>query len=161
MTIQRLPHLGIHPRNNRQTQTLLQMPTRACWQEPGITVSWEALSVPEKYRSGYSQPSIGLSTGSPMNTLEKGPKVLKVFAGGTTIWTNQYPQSSQGLNNQPKSKHVGIHGSSCICSRGWSSQPSMGGEALSLVKVLCASIGECQGQEVGVGWLVSRRKGRG
>ena len=29
-TIQRLPHLGIHPINNHQTQTLLQMPTRAC-----------------------------------------------------------------------------------------------------------------------------------
>jgi hypothetical protein len=30
MTIQRLPHLGIHPINNHQTQTLLQMPTRVC-----------------------------------------------------------------------------------------------------------------------------------
>jgi hypothetical protein len=28
MTI--LPHLEIHPINNHQTQTLLQMPTRAC-----------------------------------------------------------------------------------------------------------------------------------
>jgi hypothetical protein len=27
MTIQKLPHLGIHPINNHQTQTLLQMPT--------------------------------------------------------------------------------------------------------------------------------------
>jgi hypothetical protein len=30
MTTQRLPHLGIYPINNHQTQTLLQMPTRAC-----------------------------------------------------------------------------------------------------------------------------------
>jgi hypothetical protein len=30
MTIQKLPHLGVHPINNHQTQTLLQMPTRAC-----------------------------------------------------------------------------------------------------------------------------------
>jgi hypothetical protein len=30
MTIQRLPQLEIHPRNNHQKQTLLQMPTRAC-----------------------------------------------------------------------------------------------------------------------------------
>jgi hypothetical protein len=30
MTIQRLPHLEIHPINNYQTQTLFQMPTRAC-----------------------------------------------------------------------------------------------------------------------------------
>jgi hypothetical protein len=29
-TIQRLPHLGIHPINNHQNQTLLWMPTRAC-----------------------------------------------------------------------------------------------------------------------------------
>jgi hypothetical protein len=28
MTFQRLPHLGIHPINNHQTQTVLQMPTR-------------------------------------------------------------------------------------------------------------------------------------
>jgi hypothetical protein len=28
MTSQRLPHLGIHPINHHQTQTLLQMPTR-------------------------------------------------------------------------------------------------------------------------------------
>jgi hypothetical protein len=34
----------------------------------------------------------------------------------------------------------------------------MGEEALGPVKVLCLSIGECQGQKVGVGGLVSRRK---
>jgi hypothetical protein len=32
----------------------------------------------------------------------------------------------------------------------------MGGEDLSLVKILCPSIGEFQGQEVGVGGLGSR-----
>ena len=32
----------------------------------------------------------------------------------------------------------------------------MGGEALSPVKALCPSVGECQGQEVGVGGLGSR-----
>jgi hypothetical protein len=35
----------------------------------------------------------------------------------------------------------------------------MGGEALDLVKVLCPSIGECQGQEAGMGGLGSRRRG--
>jgi hypothetical protein len=29
-TIQRLPHLEIHPINNHQTQTLLHMPARFC-----------------------------------------------------------------------------------------------------------------------------------
>jgi hypothetical protein len=32
----------------------------------------------------------------------------------------------------------------------------MGGEALGPVKVLCPRIGDCQGQETGVGGLVSR-----
>jgi hypothetical protein len=67
--------------------------------------------------------------------------------GRTTIWPNQYPQSSQGLNHQPKN----THGSSHICSRGWPYRASMGGEALGPVKVLCPSVGECQGGEVRVG----------
>jgi hypothetical protein len=32
----------------------------------------------------------------------------------------------------------------------------MGGEALSLAKIICPSTGECQGQEVEVGGLGSR-----
>jgi hypothetical protein len=35
----------------------------------------------------------------------------------------------------------------------------MGGEALGLAKILCPSIGECQGQEVVVGELGSRGRG--
>jgi hypothetical protein len=41
--------------------------------------------------------------------------------------------------------------SGCTCSRGWLSQPSVGREALGLVKILCPSQGECQDQFVGVG----------
>jgi hypothetical protein len=37
----------------------------------------------------------------------------------------------------------------------------MGGEALGPVKVLCPSVGECQGQEAGVGGLGSRGRGGG
>jgi hypothetical protein len=37
----------------------------------------------------------------------------------------------------------------------------MGGEALGPVKVLCPCIGECQGQEKGVGGLMSWRRGGG
>jgi hypothetical protein len=37
----------------------------------------------------------------------------------------------------------------------------MGGEVLGPVKVLCPSIGECQGQEARMGGLGSRRRGRG
>jgi hypothetical protein len=38
-TIKRLPHLGIHPINNHQTQTLLHLPARFCGQDPDIAVS--------------------------------------------------------------------------------------------------------------------------
>jgi hypothetical protein len=69
-------------------------------------------------------------------------------------------KSSLGLNHQPKSTHGRTHGSSCICSRDWPSWSSMGGEALGPVKVLCPSIGECQGQKAGVGGL-SRGRGKG
>ena len=37
-TIQRLPHLGIHPINNHQTQTLFHMPANFCSQGPVIAV---------------------------------------------------------------------------------------------------------------------------
>jgi hypothetical protein len=45
--------------------------------------------------------------------------------------------------------------------RGWPSQPSVGGEALGLAKILGPSIGECQGQEAGVGGLGNRGRGKG
>jgi hypothetical protein len=71
------------------------------------------------------------------------------------------PQSSQGLNHQPKSTYGGTHGSSCscyicICSRGWPCWTSMGGEALGPMKTQCPNVGEYQDREVGVGRLVSR-----
>ena len=37
----------------------------------------------------------------------------------------------------------------------------MGGDALGPVTVICPSIGDCQGQEVGLGGLVSRGRGEG
>jgi hypothetical protein len=46
-----------------------------------------------------------------------------------------------------------------VAEDGLVGRSSMAGEALGSVKVLCPSIGECQGQEVGVGGLVSRGKG--
>jgi hypothetical protein len=61
-TIQRLPHPGIHPIYNHQTQTLLHMPARF-WQDPDIAISCQPTPVPGKYRSGCSQSSIGWSTG--------------------------------------------------------------------------------------------------
>jgi hypothetical protein len=37
----------------------------------------------------------------------------------------------------------------------------MEGEALGLVKIICPSIGECQGQKAGVGGLGNRGRGEG
>jgi hypothetical protein len=58
------------------TQILLHMPERFCWQDPDTAVSCEAMPVPGKYRSGCSQSSIGWNTGLLMKELEKVPKEL-------------------------------------------------------------------------------------
>jgi hypothetical protein len=58
-TIQRLPHPGIHPIISHQTQTVLHIPERFCRKDPDIAVSYEAMPVPGKYRSGCSQSTIG------------------------------------------------------------------------------------------------------
>ena len=79
-TIQRLPHPGIHPIISNQSQTLLHMLARFWWRDPGITVSYEAMPVPGKYRSGCSQSSIRWNIGAPMEEVEKVPKELKVSA---------------------------------------------------------------------------------
>jgi hypothetical protein len=91
----------------------------------------------------------------------QGIKGVYSSIGGTIILTNQYPQSFQGLNQQPKSTHGGTQGSSYIHSRGWPNrhQSSTGGGALGPVKILCSSVGECQGQEAGMSRLVGRGRG--
>ena len=60
-------------------QILLCMPTSACWQEPDIAVTSEALTEPYKYRGRCLQPTNGLSTGPPMDVIEKGLKELNGF----------------------------------------------------------------------------------
>jgi hypothetical protein len=133
MTIQRLHYLGIHPINHHPTRTLLQMPTRFCWQELDIALSCEALLVPGKYRSGCS-----VIHWTEHRVTNEGARESTQGAEGVcipmarTIWTNQYPQSSLGLNHQSKKTCGGTYVSSCICSRGWPSWPLVGGEALGL-----------------------------
>ena len=73
-TIQRLPHLGVHPIISHQMQILLHMPARFCRKDSDIAVLCEASPVSGKYRSGCSQSSIGWNTGPPMLELEKVPK---------------------------------------------------------------------------------------
>jgi hypothetical protein len=65
------------------------------------------MPVPGKYRSGYSQSSIGWNTGPPMLELEK---VYKDLNGSATLWVEQKYE----LTSTPRA-----HVSSCICRRRW------------------------------------------
>ena len=68
------------------SQTLFWMPTSACGQTPDIAISEEAPPVPDKYRGGSSQPTIRLSTGSPVKEVEtQGAEGVCSSIGGTTI----------------------------------------------------------------------------
>jgi hypothetical protein len=138
------------------------MSTIACWQEPDRAVSWEALPVPNKHRSGCSQPTNGLNTWSPMEEVEKWPRTWGIWGriGRTTIWTNQYPQNSQGLNHWLKNTPGGTLGSSYICSRKWPRLSSIGGKALGPVKAPCPSVRGMPGQGSRSKW-VCEQGGRG
>jgi hypothetical protein len=75
----RLCHLGIHPVNSHQIQTLLHMLARFSWQNPDIAVSCEAMPVPGKYRSGCSKSSIGWNTGPPMEVVPRSWRDLQPY----------------------------------------------------------------------------------
>jgi len=95
-TIQRLPHQVIHPLISHQMQTLLHMPARFCWKDPDIAVLCEAMSVPGKYRSGCSQVIYWMDHRAPNGGAREsiqGAEGVCNPIGGTTICTNQYPQS--------------------------------------------------------------------
>jgi hypothetical protein len=71
----------------------LWMPKSACWQEPDITVSWEALPEPDIYRSRFLQPTIDwtehrVSNGVVRERTEGAEGVCNPI-GRTTISTNE------------------------------------------------------------------------
>jgi hypothetical protein len=66
--------------------------------------------------------------------------------GGTTIWTNQYPQSLM---------------SSCICSRRWPSRPSLGREAPWSCKLYMPQYRGMPGPRSGSGWVGEQGRGEG
>ena len=78
-SIQRLLHLGIHPICSHQTQSLSLMRRSACWQEPDVDISLQALPEPYCYICGCLKLTIRLSSGTPVEELE-GLKELKEFA---------------------------------------------------------------------------------
>jgi hypothetical protein len=95
----------------------------------------------------------GVSNGGVRERTEGGEGVFSLI-GRTTISSNQTLQSSQELNHQPKSTYEGTYGCTCICSRAWPCQTSIGGEALGHVMDRCHSVGKCKGREVEVGGVV-------
>ena len=81
---------------------VLSMHTSACWLEPDIAVTWEVLPVHEKYRRGHSQPAIELSTGSPVEELEKGYNELK----GLAVALEEQQYESPSTPRAPRDKII-------------------------------------------------------
>jgi hypothetical protein len=74
-----------------------------------------------------------------MEELEKVPKELK---GSATLYVEQQYE----LTSTSRARV-----SSCICIRRWPSQHQWKERLIGLANIICLSIGERQGQEVGVG----------
>jgi len=145
--ILKLPYLVIHPIRSHQTQTILLMPRSACWQEPDIAVSWEAMPVWQIQRQMLATnhwTENRVTIGGVRERMEGVEGVCHPIR--TSKPTNQ---SSLGLNYHPKNTHGQTHGSSCICNRGWPCWEPVGGEALGPAKAELPSIGKCQSGEVG------------
>jgi hypothetical protein len=96
--------------------SLWRFTSQICWKDPDIAVSSEAIPMPGKYISGWSQSSLGWNKWPPMEDLGKVPKELKGTATGKV--EQQYE-----LTSTPRARV-----SSCICSRS-SSWSSLGREA--------------------------------
>ena len=93
-TIQRLPHPEVHPIISHQMQTLLHMAARFCWRDPEIAVSCACSSQIQKWMLTviYWMDNRAPSGGAREST-QWAEGVFNPI-GGTTIWTNQYIQSS-------------------------------------------------------------------
>ena len=91
-TIQRLPHPGIHPIYNHQTQTLLHIPERVCWQDPDIAFLWDYAKAWQIqkwmltviYWMEHRAPNEGARESTQDAEGVCSPQ------GGTAIWTNLY-----------------------------------------------------------------------
>ena len=100
-TIQRLPHPGVHPIYNHQTQTLLLMPEIFCCQYPDIALSCEAITMSGKYRCGCSQSSIGrpvsslLMEGLPVLQSRPGLRILACVGTLLPMPSLPYPQGQE------------------------------------------------------------------
>jgi hypothetical protein len=69
-----------------------------------MAVSWEALPEPYKYRGGCSQPTNGLSEGSPIEELDKGPKELRELQSHRKNNNINQPVPQELLGTKPSTK---------------------------------------------------------
>ena len=114
--IQKLPPMGIHPIYSHQIQTLF-LDANKClltgaWYSCLLRSSTSAWQI-KRWMLSANHWTEDRVTNRGTRVRTHGAKGVCSPTGGTTIWTNQYPQSSQGLKHQPKS----TRGSRCICSR--------------------------------------------
>ena len=111
--------------------------------------------MPGKYRSGCSQSFSGESIWSLMKELETVPKELKGFAAHrrNNNMNKPVPLELPGTKPPIKENTWWTGGSRCICSRGWPSQSSMGGEDLGPVSAVFSSVGNARARtHMWVGW---------
>ena len=89
--------------------------------------------MPDKYRGGCLQTTIGLRAGSPMEELENGLKELRGFTapcGEQQYQPARLPRAPRDWTTNQKGTHGETHGSVRICGRGWPCWMSVGGVAL-------------------------------
>ena len=79
----------------------------------------------------------GTEPGDPNGRVRGGRRVEGDYnpIGRTTIATNRTPQSSQGLNHQPKTIHRWDYDSLYLCSRGLPYLASVGGDVFGSLEV--------------------------
>jgi hypothetical protein len=112
-----------------------------------MAASGGALPVPDKYRSGCLQPTIGLSSGISDGGVGEGTEGVEgVFSPikFATVLTCQTLWISEGLDHQPKHTHGETHCAVCIYGKGWPCWTSERREALGTEGVQYRSFGESQ-----------------
>ena len=89
-TIQRLPLSGIHTIISHQMWTLLHMPARFCWHDPGYASAWQIQKwfLTVTYWMEHRAPRGGAREST------QGAEGVCSPIGGILIWTNQYPHRS-------------------------------------------------------------------
>jgi hypothetical protein len=87
-----------------------------------------------KYRSGFSQPSIGLNTGPTMEELEKGPKELKGVCSPQE--KQQYEPTSTPRAPRDKAIKQRVHMEGLMAPATYTAEEDIVGHHFSLLNIL-------------------------